>query len=101
VINTSPYEDFVQETAFFPKDQALLYLGTALAGEVGEVCNEIKKCCRDEKNVLTYARREKILDECGDVLWYLTALVSQLDSDLKTVMFHNMMKIVARREAKK
>lgn len=45
-----------------------VYLG--LISEVGEVAGQVKRIIRDDGGVLTPERREKLLDELGDVLWY-------------------------------
>ena len=65
-----------------------VFFGLALAGEVGEVCNLIKKQTRDG-----VSHRERILEECGDVLWYLTQLIESLDSTLEQVAVHNLEKL--------
>lgn len=42
--------------------------------EVGELLGQIKRVRRDDGDFLTVERREKILAEAGDLLWYMTAL---------------------------
>ena len=44
------------------------YMAIGLAGEVGEVLNEIKKIERDDNNIMTNDRKMKLKDELGDVL---------------------------------
>ena len=74
----------------------LLYIGTSLAGEVGEVCNELKKVFRDSNGVLTPEAKEKIIDETGDVMWYLARLLETLEVPLDTVLAKNIEKLVDR-----
>ena len=47
----------------------LLYQSNGLAGEAGEVCNNVKKVVRDG------AEFEPVLMECGDVLFYMKRLL--------------------------
>ena len=44
------------------------YTALALAGEVGELLNKIKKIARDNIQI----EREEIISELGDILWYLS-----------------------------
>lgn len=68
-----------------------------LAGEVGEVVELVKKKHyhqgADKKGPIT---TERILDELGDVLWYLTAMLIQHGESLHHCMMKNMQKLEAR-----
>jgi NTP pyrophosphatase (non-canonical NTP hydrolase) len=90
------FEQFVKRTAFFPEDQAIPYTALAMVGEAGEVANEVKKLIRDDGSVLTVTRRYAIVDECGDVLWYLAALLQSIDSSLVEAIKTNVDKISER-----
>ena len=46
------------------------YMRLGLISEVGEVAGQVKRIIRDDGGALTDERREKLLDELGDVLWY-------------------------------
>lgn len=71
-----------------------VYSALALAGEAGEVANEMKKVLRaSERCFWTYPQRERLLDEMGDVLWYLASLSEDLDSDLDEVAIRNCDKL--------
>lgn len=63
-----------------------------LMGEVGEVVEHVKKDRRpgDRRKPLT---REKLIDEGGDVLWYLTRLFSEHGVNLEEVMEFNIQKL--------
>lgn len=63
----------------FPPDH-VQYLAVALAGEVGEVCNEIKKNMRGDFPMATL--EEKLSLELPDVLIYLVLLAEAMDIDL-------------------
>lgn len=67
---------------YFPHlKEGPLYLGIALAGETGEVCNKIKKWARDDWSVSQL--REEVKDELADVLIYLVMLADHLGIELE------------------
>lgn len=63
-----------------------------LAGEAGEVADLIKKGIFHQRGL----DKENLKKELGDVLWYLTALCSDLGLTLEEVMQHNIQKLQAR-----
>ena len=61
--------------------QPLLYIALALAGEIGELANVVKKL---ERGDLSYAEAlERLEDESADVLIYLLKLSYQTGIDLE------------------
>lgn len=69
------------------------YLALGLTGEAGEVGNQIKKHIRDDGEVLTAGRRAKIIEELGDVLWYVAALCEKFEVGMGTVALRNLDKL--------
>lgn len=71
-------------------NQPLTYWTTALAGEVGELCNMIKKMQRVEKGGVdggsSYTakdiNKEMLKEEIGGIVIYIDLLASLLDIDL-------------------
>lgn len=63
-----------------------------LAGEAGEVADLIKKGIFHQQGLDT----DHLRKELGDVLWYLTALCSDLGLSLEEIMQHNIKKLWAR-----
>jgi hypothetical protein len=67
------YASQTQLTAKYPgsglKD-GLTYVALGMIGETGEVAEHIKKMMRDDDFFLTEDRREKLVKELGDVMWY-------------------------------
>lgn len=51
-----------------------LYPDLGLLSEIGELAGEAKRVIRDDGGVLTTERREKMMDELGDIMWYLAAI---------------------------
>lgn len=78
------------------KLKGLPYLALALAGEAGEVANEVKKLVRDDLP-LSDVVRDTLLLEVGDVLYYLVALIDELKSTPEEVMDMNRDKLEKRR----
>ncbi len=96
------YQLKVAETAIYPEVGtgsmlALAYVGLGL-GEAGEVQGKIKKILRDDNGVVSDAKREAILAEVGDLLWYAARVVDELDSSLELVAEGNLHKLNSRKE---
>lgn len=90
------YQEAAKDTAVHPDgDEGILYLTLGLAGESGEVAENIKKWRRGEGDE-DYL--ENIDDELGDVLWYLSRLADELGYDLSHVMYNNVEKLQGRAE---
>lgn len=92
------YQQQAAETAIY-KDR-ILYPALGLAGEAGEVANKVKKLLRDHGGFdnITQEQRYAIADECGDVLWYIAALLKDLDVNLYVVAHRNVEKLRSRKE---
>jgi len=76
--------------------QSLMYVALGLAGEAGEIANQIKKVARDDGGMVTPARRSTVVDELGDVIWYWLRLCYELGIDPYDVLAHNEKKLAER-----
>ncbi|KEI78146.1 nucleotide pyrophosphohydrolase [Clostridium botulinum A2 117] len=89
------YEKEMKRTAgeFIKLDKNGLALGSmGISGEAGEVTDYIKK-------VLFYGHElceDKLIEELGDVLWYITYLSKVIGSDLETIANKNIEKLKKR-----
>lgn len=95
------YQLTASGTAIYPgagtgSVMALAYLGLGL-GEAGEVQGKLKKILRDDAGVLSPEKRQAILDELGDVLWYVANLASELDAGLEDIAADNAEKLAGRK----
>lgn len=63
-----------------------------LAGEAGEVCDLVKKWMFQGHEL----ERERIVEELGDVLWYIALTARGCGSNLETVARMNIKKLRAR-----
>lgn len=88
-------------TAIYPGRQrigGLVYATLGLANEAGEVAGKLKKVIRDEQGAVTVDSGEALLDELGDVLWYVAVVADELGYDLETVARRNIDKLRSRKE---
>jgi len=91
--NIQDYQVWSRRTAIYPAGVAVQYTALGLAGEVGEICNEIKKVYRDDDGVVTAERRADLVDEFGDVFWYLARVTDELNIDMQDVLERNIAKL--------
>lgn len=71
----------------------VLYAALGLAGEAGEVANEVKKIVRDDGALLTQARHTALVSELGDVLWYWARMLRELGITPDEVLSANVKKL--------
>lgn len=91
------YQDNVGEIAFYPnRFNNIVYPTLGLVGEAGEVAEKVKKILRDEEGIISDNKRQEIIYELGDVLWYLSALCDELDCKLSEVANKNFEKLNSR-----
>jgi NTP pyrophosphatase (non-canonical NTP hydrolase) len=76
----------------------IMYCALKLNGEAGEVAEKIGKVLRDDGSILTVEKREALILELGDVLWYIAALSKELGVSLETVAEKNLLKLNSRKE---
>lgn len=112
-MNVKDYQTIIKKTAIYPKEIGIAYCALGLTGEAGEVAEKIKKLYRDKKELVRCIENEHISDdelqnfvdfqeditkELGDVLWYITALATEFDLDLRDIMLTNYNKLTKRKE---
>jgi len=75
-----------------PAEVMLSWNVIGLAGETGEVAELVKKAVYHQQGI----DREKLTKELGDVLWYLSAICTNLGLSLEEVANANIEKLRAR-----
>jgi NTP pyrophosphatase (non-canonical NTP hydrolase) len=75
-----------------------LYPVLGLAGETGETVEKFKKIFRDNEGVLTDEKKEEIIKELGDVLWYLAEISRQIHVPFEVIAQTNLDKLASRKE---
>jgi len=76
----------------------LSYLTLGLVGEAGEAAEKVKKLMRDHDDVVDEDRKEGLIQEMGDVLWYMAQIATELGVDLEAVPEANLKKIFSRKQ---
>ncbi len=95
------YQKLAGRTAQYPgREEARVapYPALGLAGEAGEVCEQVKKMIRDDGGRLTDTRRQALRKELGDVLWYVAAVCAELNLEMSDVAAANIEKLADRAE---
>ena len=101
-MNFDEYQKAIESFAVYPREEelsAISYLTLGLNGEAGEVAEQVKKAIRNDGNI-TEERRAKILDEIGDVLWYVSRIAAEFNVSLGEVAEKNVTKLEQRRQLK-
>lgn len=70
----------------------ILHGAIGMCGESGEVIDKVKKTLIYGKEL----NKKDLLNECGDVLWYMTILLHELGYDLEDAMMANSEKLKKR-----
>jgi NTP pyrophosphatase (non-canonical NTP hydrolase) len=92
------YQKKCKKTAVYPKiGKNFVYPVFGLVGETGEVAEKIKKLFRDDKGKLSEVKKQEIVKELGDVMWYLAQLSTELGLKLSDVLKINLEKLSSRK----
>ena len=90
------YQEYVRQGANHVYTKELAILG--VVGEIGELADVVKKehiyddmSKFEAKYGMTV--RQKIADECGDVLWQLVNLMNMYNLKVEDVIFDNIQKL--------
>lgn len=92
------YQEKVLSTAVYPNQGSVRGIEYCLfggLGELGEIANKYKKILRKEDNV--YKHREDIMEELGDVMWYILAVLKELGYTAEFAAQHNVAKLQVRK----
>lgn len=92
------YSEQAAATAEYPDTlSALAYCVLGINGEAGEVAEKYKKIHRDERGLINEEHRRAMLEELGDVLWYVDRAAALLGSSLAEVAKINNDKLASRK----
>ena len=107
------YQQIATKTAIYPGNGTplgLIYAALKGAGEAGEFAEHVGKAMRDDSFgqctqpdgdhvELTPDRKEKLIKEIGDQLWYLSAKCNELGISLSAAALINLQKLNGRSKA--
>jgi NTP pyrophosphatase (non-canonical NTP hydrolase) len=88
------YQAMVRRLFVKPQDKTgrLVHAAMGISGEAGEIVDAVKKHSIYGKPLDT----ENVLEECGDVLFYLVAMLQECGYTLMDAMEHNQNKLAKR-----
>jgi NTP pyrophosphatase (non-canonical NTP hydrolase) len=104
------YQLLAHETADYPEGKVIdtkegvehyinyIYPALGLAEEAGEVAGKYAKAVRDNAGVIDEKRKQEIVKELGDVLWFVSELCTNLGVTLEDVAQKNIDKLASRKE---
>lgn len=101
------YQSTTKETNYCKRQYSTEHILTGLNAEVGEVMGVLQKYYRDVLNptidddsnmdlisrVSEYKVRNKLVEEIGDVMWYISELCNLYNLKLETILRYNMRKV--------
>ena len=102
-LQINEYQKKAHETADYPVPCCVQhampwdYPVHALAEEAGEVEGKFAKAIRDEDGFISVERKEAIVKELGDVLWFVAEICTDLNVTLEDVMQKNLEKLASRK----
>ncbi|MEM9856506.1 MAG: MazG nucleotide pyrophosphohydrolase domain-containing protein [Bacteroidota bacterium] len=97
MLTLKEYQETADSTkqSYKSSDQENFFLGyLGLAGEAGSVLTTLKKLIRDGEGFGSF--REKLKEELGDVLWYISAIASHYQISLQEIAEINLEKTADR-----
>lgn len=71
-----------------------------LAGEAGEIADQVKKAIRDDHGAFSERRKTQMKEEMGDALWYIAQIATELGLSLEDIASVNLIKIRKRYQSK-
>lgn len=103
------YQVKAHETAEYPEGKVIdtkegvehfvnyIYPALGLAEEAGEVAGKYAKAVRDNAGVIDKERKQEIVKELGDVLWFTAEICTCLGVSLAEVAQKNLEKLASRK----
>jgi len=95
-MNIDDYQAKAAETLQFDSNSndAISISLLGLSGEVGELSTEYKKKIRDGDSYKIF--QEKIIEEIGDIMWYLTSIATHEGIEFSEILRKNLIKTAER-----
>lgn len=110
MLDFNEYQKVAHETADYPDGKVIdtkegvehyinyIYPALGLVEETGEVAGKYAKAVRDNAGVIDERRKQEIVKELGDVLWFVSELCMSLGVSLSDVAQKNLDKLASRKE---
>ena len=94
MMDLNTYQKLAAETAIYPSCRATEYLSLGLVAEAGEVAGKVAKFYRKDGYFPTVA----VMDELGDVLWFISELARTYGFSLEEIAENNIAKLTGRKQ---
>lgn len=91
------YQIEASNTAIYPDAYKIIYPVLGLVNEAGEVAGKLKKVYRED-DIGNKEFIDGIKKELGDVLWYISAIASDIGLPLNVIAETNIAKLKNRQE---
>ena len=92
------FQQGAYEFAIYPDDHVITYPALLTCAEAGEMANKVQKWLRKDQPEMTKEQELAIVDECGDVLWAVAALLTDLGYKMDFCAERNLAKLSGRKE---
>ncbi len=102
-MNMNDYQQKALSTNINELDNMLIFFDRmfGLVGESGELADKVKKWIRDDQADWDKLDKKMMMDELGDVLWYVATLADTLGYTLDEVAQWNVDKLADRKTRQK
>ncbi len=98
-MNLNEYQEIAKSFAFkkqkSTQKERLIIWALGITGESGEVADHLKKALRGDCSIED--KKEDIIKELGDVMWYVALMANELDISLEEVANKNINKLSSRK----
>lgn len=78
-----------------------VYPAMGLSEEAGEATGKLAKVIRDNEGIIPDDKKELLVKELGDVMWFVAELCTLFNVSIEDVMQQNIDKLTSRRERNK
>lgn len=99
IINLDDYQLQATQHAIYPGQDTfigLVYTALKMNGEAGELAEKVGKIMRDDGGFTSQEKKDAMILELGDVLWYISAAANELGVTLADVADRNLRKLASR-----
>lgn len=93
-LTLNDYQSAAIKTDKYPKDlKGDLCVSLGLVSEAGEIAGAMRRVVRDDEDEITQKRKDALMSELGDILWYVATLSDRLGFSLERVASYNIAKL--------